>query len=120
MRGVIKNVDNIKIESNFCLNHIGELFLVRKMVKMGEDRNENWVKPRAQIELHQSGPFYTTYRLFLDVFKYEDILYPLKTILKHENLVAFKDFTQQIAISVLTWNYQARYGHYLQNHLLYR
>ena len=45
VKGVIKNVDNIKIESNFCLTHIGELFLVRKMVKMGEYTNENWVKP---------------------------------------------------------------------------
>ena len=45
VRGVIKNVDNIKIESSFCLIHIGELFLVRKMVKMEEDRNENWAKP---------------------------------------------------------------------------
>ena len=38
MRGVIKNVENIKIESKFCLIHIGELFLVRKMVKIGNIR----------------------------------------------------------------------------------
>ena len=44
MRGVIKNVENIKIESKFCLIHIKELILVKKNGKMGVYRNEFWVK----------------------------------------------------------------------------
>ena len=42
---MIKNVENIKIESKSSdLIHIKELFWQEKMVKMGIYKNENWVK----------------------------------------------------------------------------
>ena len=36
------------------------VILVKKKWKMGEYRNENWVKPWSQIELPQSAALYTT------------------------------------------------------------
>ena len=56
--------------------------------------------------------FYRPYLLI--VFEYKNILYPLKKIEKYKKLALSRDFIQQMAISILTWNYQECYN-YLEN-----